>query len=179
MKLPLNIKILIVSIATLLTVGKVIDGYNLCTNVYNQTTAIRLYSDAVIQKQRTNYDGYYQTFIDKQSNASVNKEVFIQVTNIIMSNRKDGKNLSWKWVSENQQISYEEFTTFYKELSKFISERYQDNMAIEEQKQELVRKHNLIISVYPNNIVNKYILGIDKLVYKEGYITEFTKNKFK
>lgn len=179
MKLPLNIKILIISIISLLILGVAHDNYTLGTKIYNETTSLSLANDALVQKQRTNYDGYYQAFMDKQENANINKEVFIKVTNIIMSNRKDGENLSWKWVSENQQIPYSEFTVFYKELSNFISERYQDNMAIEVQKQEIVRKHNLIISVYPNNLLNNYFLGIDKLVYKEGYVTEFTKNRFK
>lgn len=179
MKLPIQIKILIISIISLLIIGNIMSTYNSCTELYNKTTTIRLSNDALIQKQRTNYDGYYQIFVDKQVNANINKETFIEVTNIIMSNRKDGQNLSWKWVSENQQIPYEEFTVFYKELSAFISERYQDNMAIEREKQEVVRKHNLLISIYPNNLLNKYFLGIDKLVYKEGYVSEFTKNKFK
>jgi hypothetical protein len=179
MKLPVNIKILIWSIVLFLIAGTVLDKYHQCTDLYNQTTDIRLSNDALIQKQRTNYDGYYLTFVDKQTNANINKEVFIKVTNIIMSNRKDGENLSWKWVSENQQIPYSEFTVFYKELSAFISERYQDNMVIEEQKQELVKKHNLLISIYPNNLLNEYLLGIDKLVYKEGYVSGFTKSRFK
>ncbi len=179
MKLPLNIKLLIAGIITLLIISTVTDTYQTCTKLYNQTTDIRLESDAVVQKQRTNYDGYYQAFMDKQTNANINKDVFVGVTNIIMSNRKDGQNLSWKWVSENQQIPYSEFTRFYAELSEFISERYADNMAIEQQKQELVRKHNLLISIYPNNFINEYILGIDKLVYKEGYVSDYTKSRFK
>lgn len=179
MKLPINIKILITGIVALLVVGSFVDNYQLCTNLYNQTTELRLENDALLQKQRTNYDGYYQAFVDKQANANINKEVFIKVTNIIMLNRKDGQNLSWKWISENQQIPYEEFTVFYRELSNFISERYADNMAIEREKQEIVRKHNLLISIYPNNLANNYILGIDKLVYKEGYVTDFTKSRFK
>lgn len=179
MKLPLNVKILIASILLLLLIGVVSDTYTIGTKLYNETTSLSLANDAIIQKQRTNYDGYYQAFMDKQVNANINKEVFVKITSIIMSNRKDGENLSWKWVSENQQIPYSEFTVFYKELSNFISERYQDNMAIEVQKQEIVRKHNLLISVYPNNIINNYILGIDKLVYREGYVTDFTKSRFK
>jgi hypothetical protein len=179
MKLPLNIKLLIIGILVLMALGTVNSTYEATTSLYNNTTTINLANDALIQKQRTNYDGYYQAFMEKQNNANINKEVFIKVTSIIMSSRKDGENLSWKWVSENQQIPYSEFTVFYKELSDFISERYKDNMAIEIQKQDLVRRHNLLISVYPNNLINGYILEIDKLTYKEGYVSDYTKNKFK
>ena len=74
------------------------------------------------RKQITNWDGYYNIFIDKSKNANINKETFIEVTNIVMSARKDSQNLAWKWNQENQNIPFEEFTYFYKELSSFISE---------------------------------------------------------
>lgn len=179
MKLPIQIKLSIAIILAFIVILPLISTYEDGTKLYNKATSFRLENDALIQKQRTNYDGYYQAFMDKQANASINKEAFIEVTNIIMTNRKDGQNLAWKWNQENQQIPYEEFTSFYRELSAFISARYADNMEIERQKQDIVKQHNILISIYPNNLINKYFLHIDKLVYKEGYITEFTKTRFK
>lgn len=140
--------------------------------------SLQLSYNKINQEQVSNYDGYYLTFNDKRINANINKDAFIEVTNIIMTNRKDGQNVAWKWMQENQQIPYNEFTSFYKELSSFISERYQDNMLIEKNKQIIVKDHNLLISTYPNNLFNK-ILDINPLIYKAGYISNETKSKFK
>ncbi len=176
-KLPLNIKIIITAIIVMLfisTTGKV---YNATVSLYNGTKELQLSYGKITQEQISNYDGYWLAFTDKQDNAKINKETFIEVTNIIMSNRKDGENVAWKWTHENQQIPYEEFTVFYKELSSFISVRYQDNMRVERSKQDIVARHNLLLAKYPNNIINK-VLDIDPLTYKAGYISESTKQKF-
>jgi len=81
-----------------------------------------------------------------------------------MSARKDGNNIAWKWVQENQNIPFEEFTIFYKQLSSFISQKFNENLAIERQKQAIIQKHNLLISTFPNNMYNKW-LNIPVLVY--------------
>lgn len=176
--LPINLKIAGTLIVLLLLFSGFKSIYNTTVGLYNSTKELQLSYDKVVQKQISNYDGYYLAFQDKQTNANINKETFIQVTDIIMSNRKDGLNLSWKWVQENQQISYEEFTYFYKQLDSFITERYLDNMNIEQQKQSIIQQHNLLLSTYPNNIINRF-LDIQKLEYKAGYISNNTKDKFK
>lgn len=176
--LPVQIKLVLAFIVVAILVSVVNKAYVSTVGLFNTTKESQLSYDKVVQEQVSNYDGYYQAFIDKQTNANINKETFIQVTDIIMSRRADGQNVSWKWLQENQQIPYEEFTVFYKELSAFISERYKDNMIIEQQKQEIVQQHNLLLSKYPNNIINK-ALDINKLTYKAGYISDYTKNKFK
>ncbi len=180
--LPIQIKILIGVVITLIIISTIssVTGliYSTTVNLYNSSKELQLSYDKITQEQVTNYDGYYLAFVDKQENANINKETFITVTDIIMSNRRDGQNLAWKWCTENQQIPYHEFTAFYKELSSFISERYQDNMRVERVKQDIVQKHNLLISRWPNNYINRY-LQIKELQYKQGYISEITKQKFK
>ncbi len=171
--LPIHVKILFAVVIFFIIKSCT---YNPMVELYNLSKSYELEYNSVVQKQITNYDGYYQAFTDKQANANINKEVFVQVTNIIMSNRKDGQTVAWKWVTENQQIPYEEFTIFYKELSAFISERYKDNMIIEEQKQSIAQRHNFIIAKYPNNMFN-YFIGIDPILYKAGYVSESTKLK--
>ena len=131
-----------------------------------------------VQEQITNYDGYYLAFTEKQQNADVSKEVFLKVTGIIMENRKDGEGVAWKWLQENQQIPYHEFTYFYKELSSFISARYADNMKIERDKQDLARQHNTLLVTFPNTLYNRF-LNIQPLKYKFGYVSEATRHKFK
>lgn len=175
---PIQIKLVITVLLIAFCYSTVSSLYKSSIELYNKTKEYSLSYDKVTQEQISNYDGYYQTFVDKQANANINKETFLVVTDIIMSNRRDGQALSWKWVTENQQIPYSEFTVFYKDLSDFISTRYADNMQIERNKQAIVNSHNLLISTYPNNIINKW-LDIKPLTYKYGFISDSTKQKFK
>lgn len=177
--LPINIKVILGIIGLLIVLSVTNKAYDTVVTLYNTSKELELDYNKITQEQVSNYDGYYQAFQDKQANANISKETFIEVTDIIMSNRRDGQSLSWKWVTENQQIPYEEFTVFYKELSNFINIRYEDNMRIEREKQRIVNTQNLLLSKYPNNIINKWILSIPKLKYKAGYISSNTKNRFK
>lgn len=176
--LPIHIKIVIVVLSIAFVFGTLKSLITPAVDIYNKSKVLSLSLDQKIQYQITNYDGYYLAFSDKQQNAGINKDTFIEVTNIIMSNRKDGQNVAWKWMQENQQIPYSEFTIFYKELSSFISERYSDNMRIEGEKQQLVQEHNTMLQTFPNNLYNRF-LKIDPLVYKFGYVSEKTKETFK
>ena len=172
--LPTHIKIL-VTVFIVLIVWSFI--FSPAIKLYNTAKTLEFSYNKQIQTQITNYDGYYLAFIDKQENANINKETFVEVTNIIMSNRKDGANLAWKWNTENQQIPYSEFSAFYKELSSFITERYKDNMLIEQTKQSIVQEHNTLISTFPNNLYN-YFIGIKPMKYSFGYVSNNTKKKF-
>jgi len=141
-------------------------------NVYYTST----YSE-VCQRQVSDYDGFYNQFMDQNDIAFINKETFIEVTNIVMSNRKDGEQLAWKWVHENQNIPFAEFTAFYHILVGSINQRYEENRKIEREKQRIVKEQNQLISVYPNNIYNR-LLGIKPLKYQFGYISTKTLTKF-
>ncbi len=166
-KLPIQVRVLIYGVIAIMIISFIFKVYHKGVNLYNQNKGFEMEYNSLCQKQKTNYDGYYQIFISKKENTSLNKDVFVEITNIIMSNRKDGENLSWKWTQENQKIPFEEFTYFYKEISNIISERFENNMGIEQNKQSIVRQQNLLVSIYPNNIYNKF-LKIPLLVYKEG-----------
>ncbi len=172
--LPKHIKIL-VGIVFLLVLWSLTFGPTI--RLYNNTKKLELSYTKEVQTQITNYDGYYLAFTDKQSNADINKKTFIEVTDIIMKNRRDGESIAWKWVQENQYIPYEEFTVFYKDLANFITERYKDNMIIEQRKQSIVQEHNTLLSTFPNNFYN-YFLGINKMKYSFGYVSDNTMNKF-
>ena len=161
--IPTQIKIVLALAVVLLLVNTTAPLISL----HNNTNTLKFKLERVERKQATNWEGYYNIFIDKSKNTEINKKTFIEVTNIIMSARKDGQNLAWKWNQENQNIPFDEFTYFYKELSSFISERYFDNMKIEQEKQEIVEQHNLMLNTFPNNIYNK-VLNVEPLKYTKG-----------
>ena len=145
---------------------------------YNTETSYRLEYAQATQEQVTSFDNNYLAFKEKSNIANLNKETFITVTQIIMSARKDGMNVAWKWMQENQQIPYSEFTDFYRDLSSFVSVRFSENKALEIKKQNLVKEHNKLLATYPGNFYN-YFLKIEPLVYKEGFVTKETKELFK
>lgn len=178
MKLPIHIKTLLVIILIVFIYKMTTAVVNPGIDLYNNTKTLELSYNKKVQEQVTNYDGYYLAFTDKKENANISKDVFIKVTSIIMENRRDGQNVAWKWMQENQNIPFEEFTAFYKELSNFITARYFDNMKIEREKQNIVQQHNTLLVTFPNNLYNR-VLNINTLKYQFGYVSKDTKNKFK
>lgn len=177
MKLPKQIKILIGLIILLFIYSFVKMIYDTTTNFYNTEKLYQLDYAQLEQDQFTTFDNNYLIFTNKSNIANINKETFITVTEIIMSNRKDGQNIAWKWVRENQQINYNEFTKFYVDLSNFTLERYKENNSIERRKQEIAKQHNFLIQTFPGIIYN-YFFKFKKLEYKEGFITNETKILF-
>lgn len=177
-KLPIQIRIIVIVVIALIAFEWIAHIFNSNVSLFNTTKTLQAEYVRKVQQQVSNYDGYYLAFIDKQENAGISKETFVEVTNIIMQSRKDGQGVAWKWVHENQNIPYEKFTSFYHELSAFISERYADNMQIEREKQDIVRQHNLLLMTFPNSFYNHF-MHIQPLVYTPGYISDFTRSRFK
>lgn len=176
-KLPLSVKIALGVVFVLAVISFVSSTYHGFTGFYNKTVDYKLEYEALKQKQVTTFDNNFLAFKEKYEIANVNKEAFIQVTNIIMSSRKDGINVAWKWMHENQQIPYTEFAEFYKDLSSFTASRYSENNAIELQKQRLVAEYNKMLVTFPNLIYNHFIKA-SPIEYKYGFVSEETSNKF-
>lgn len=145
--------------------------------LYNTTVDLKLQETAKTQELVSTYDAEYLSFVEQYKLTNVNKDAFIQVTNIVMSNRKDGKNVAWKWMQENQPIPYEQFTSFYAQLIQFTQERFNILLSIEKSRQNIVLQHNKLITTFPNTIYNRY-LKIKPLEYKFGYVSDSTKKLF-
>ena len=149
--------------------GKHVTGM---VNVYNQS---KLYQNTFEQKEKErvgNYDKLWKTFLQKDKITNINKETFLQVSKIIMENRADGQNVTWKWVNENTQIPYSQFTAFYADLSEFI-EYYQ----LELQCQQVSVDNNIMLDTFPNNIYNK-VLGCKHINFSYGFLSDSTNKVF-
>jgi hypothetical protein len=175
--MPKNIKIAIFVIVLLITSSLIQNCYQNSKTMFNQSKTLELEYVNIENSQIVTWDSYYLNFQEQNENVKLSKEGFIELTQIVMSSRKDGQNLAWKWVQENQNIPFEEFTHFYKQLSGFISQRFDENLAIENRKLDIVQQQNLLISTFPNNVYN-WFLKIKPLNYKVGFISEQTKQKF-
>lgn len=177
MKFPIQLKIIIALIVVLFVYSFSKMLYVNVTTFYNTEKSYQLNYAQLEQNQITTFDNNFLIFEEKYGIADINKETFVKVTEIIMSSRKDGQNVAWKWMHENQQIDYNEFTKFYTDLSNFTAERYKENNSIERQKQEIAKMHNFLISTFPGIIYN-YFFKFEKLQYKEGFISNETKALF-
>ena len=175
--MPFTFKIFILLFVVGIIYSSIASLYTSFTGVYNQSTGYKLEYKALEQNQVTTYDNYYLAFKEKTTITNLNKETFLTVTSIIMSERTDGPNVAWKWSHENQNIPYEEFTVFYKELSTFITARFAENSAIENKKQDIAKNHNLLLTTFPGVIYNHF-LHLPLLEYKEGFVSADTKLLF-
>lgn len=146
-------------------------------NLYN--TQVRITNE---YKQKTNervgyYDKLWKTYSQKESIAKVNKETFIEVAKTVMEYRKDGSNLTWKWVQENQPIPFEEFTAFYKDLSAFIEGQRKGYFDLEKECLTLAKQNNILLDTFPNNVYNK-LLGLKHIDFNYGFTSDSTNQIF-
>lgn len=173
-----NTIIAIFSLLALIFIGKYcfIIGKD-CKEVYN---ANKVYNAKYIQKVQAKkgfYDKLWKTYIQKEKITSLNKETFLQVTQLIMENRADGENLTWKWVSENQKIPYEEFTAFYADLSNFVEQQRKEYYNIELDCQYIAQSNNTMLDTFPNNIYNK-VLKCNTIQFEYGFLSDKTDSVF-
>ena len=131
-----------------------------------------------VQEKEGFYDKLWKTYLQKEKITNINKETFITVSKLIMENRKDGQNVTWKWLKENQQIPYDEFTKFYADLSSFIEVQREGYFLIEKNCQEIANKNNTLLDTFPNNIYNK-VLKCERIDFKYGMLSDSTVNVFK
>jgi hypothetical protein len=139
------------------------------------------YHNAYIQKIQEKmgfYDKLWKTYLQKDKITNINKETFILVTQIIMENRRDGEKLTWKWIQENQQIPYSEFTKFYADLSNFITSQREGYFNIEKECQTIANRNNTMLDTFPNNVYNK-ILKLERINFQYGFLSDSTINIFK
>lgn len=95
-----------------------------------------------------------------------------------MENRADGKNITWKWIQENQNIPYNEFSMFYSDLSVFITEQREGYFNIEKECQSIANSNNVLLDSFPNRFYNKF-LKCKKIKFEYGFLSDSTSHVFK
>lgn len=146
--------------------------------IYNTSIDYQNEYTKLCQEKQGFYDNLWKSYYQKTQITNMNKETFLQVTKMIMDGRSDGQNVSWKWVQENQQIPYSEFTKFYSDLSVFIETRRDSYLEIEKKCQELAKKNNVMLDTFPNNIYNRY-LDCPHIKFEYGFLSDKTEQVFK
>lgn len=174
-------KIIWLAIVLFLAVVLFKSGRTVFTQTVNMFNTSKTYNNNYQQKLEEKegfYDKLWKTYDTKNSIVELNREMFIEVTTIIMENRADGEGMMWKWVQENQQIPYSEFTKFYADLSDYITSQREAYFAIEKTCQHIARQHNTMLDTFPNNIYNRVFLDIEKIEFEYGFLSDSTRNVF-
>lgn len=153
------------------------DIFNQGAKMYNTSKIYNNTYTQKVQEKKGFYDKLWKTYLQKEKITNINKETFLQVTKMIMENRADGKNLSWKWLQENQQISYEQFTVFYADLSNFITSQREGYFGIEKECQLIANQNNTLLDTFPNNLYNK-VLNLKRIDFEYGFTSDSTEMVF-
>lgn len=170
------IAILIIVLLQIFKLGKTV--YNQSVFVYNTSKKYHNTYQQKVEEKFGYYDKLWKTYLQKEKITNINKETFIEVTKLIMENRADGKNLTWKWLQENQQIPYEQFTIFYADLSDFITKQREGYFSIEKACQVIANQNNTLLDTFPNNIYNHF-LKQERINFEYGFLSDSTENVFK
>jgi len=157
-------------------IGKI--AVNQSIAVYNKSKMCHNDYNKKVQEKKGFYDKLWKTYLAKEKITNVNKETFMAVTKLIMENRKDGDKLAWKWLQENQQIPYQEFTKFYEDLSVFITSQREGYFNIELICQDIANRNNTLLDTFPNNFYNK-ILKCKHIKFEYGFTSDSTETVFK
>lgn len=146
--------------------------------IYNTSVKYHHNFNKKEQEKAGFYDKMWKSYMQKDKIANINRETFILIAKIIMENRADGKNVSWKWVQENQQIPFNEFTKFYSDLSDYITEQRDGYYKIELECQDIANNNNVLLDTFPNNIYNRF-LNCKKIDFEYGILSDSTLNVIK
>ena len=157
--------------------GKTSNIYNEMIFMYNKSKLYHNTYQQKIEEKKGFYDKLWKTYLSKEKITNINKETFITVTKVIMENRKDGQAITWKWVKENQQIPYDEFTKFYADLSTFIETQREGYFNIEKECQLISNKNNTLLDTFPNNIYNR-VLKCKPIKFEYGITSDSTEAVF-
>jgi len=152
--------------------------YSSAKFIYNKSVIYHNTYNQKVEEKLGFYDKLWKTYLQKEKITNLNKETFIQVTSLIMENRKDGSNLAWKWVHENQNIPYEEFTVFYRDLSTFIESQREQYFNIEKECQKIANQNNTLLDTLPNNLYNK-VIDCKHIKFEYGFLSDSTNSVFK
>ena len=124
-----------------------------------------------VQEKQGFYENLWNSYNEQKMISALGRDGFIELSKIIMENRKDGSKVAWKWVQETQQIPFSEFTQFYTNLSEFISSKRDDYLKIEMKCQSIANKNNTLLDTFPNNIYNK-VIKCKRIDFEFGFANE-------
>lgn len=145
--------------------------------IYNQTVLYQNDYEQVSQEKEAYYDNMWKSYTLKHKVLIENKETFIEITKMIMDGRRDSEKLTWKWLQENQPVPYDQFSSFYADLSQFVETQRAGYLSLEVKSQNIAKANNVLLQSFPNNLYNK-VLHRSQIDYKPGVSSTKTQKVF-
>jgi hypothetical protein len=167
--------VLLFCIVNVFKFGKTI--YKQSVFMYNTSKKYQNTYQQKVEEKLGFYDKLWKTYQTKAQITNMNKDVFIEVTKIIMANVADGENLSWKWISKYPDIDYNQFTAFYADLSNYITKQREGYFSIEKVCQTIANQNNTMLDTFPNNLYNR-ALKLPRIKFEYGFLSDSTNNVF-
>lgn len=162
----------IVSVATIIfLVFQFSKFYSGGKSMYNKSIIYHNNYIQTVQEKQGFYENLYNSYNEQKMISGLGKDGFIELSKIIMENRKDGNKVAWKWVQETQQIPFSEFTKFYTNLSEFIATKRDDYLEIEKRCQKIANQNNTLLDTFPNIIYNK-VINCKRIEFEYGFAGE-------
>lgn len=161
----------------IILLGCISSPFKTCKELYNKSIDYKNQYQKVEYERVSYFDKMWKTYIQKYEICELNEETFIETTKLIMLGRSDGEKIAWKWVQENQQIPYAEFTKFYSDLSAFVQTQRDGYYKLETTAMEIVRENNTMLDIFPNNLYNKF-LKIEHMNFEPGFTSTHTEEVF-
>jgi hypothetical protein len=167
--------VLLFCIVNVFKFGKTI--YKQSVFMYNTSKKYNNTYQQKVEEKLGFYDKLWKTYQTKAQITNMNKDVFVEVTKIIMANVADGQNLSWKWISRYPDIDYNQFTEFYADLSNYIEKQREGYFSIEKTCQLIANQNNTMLDTFPNNIYNR-ALKLQRIKFEYGFLSDSTNHVF-
>lgn len=153
-----------ISIIAILSVILVYVGSSFIS-INNADKTLRNTFTQKMSERTTFYDKMWKIISQKSQIAVKNDSSFRNNIQIIMSGRKDGDAIMWKWVTEtNPNANYNEVSALYQDLSRTIEAERNGFFEQEKVLQSVKQQHDQIVDMFPGSVIMS-ILGRSKIDY--------------
>ena len=131
----------------------------------NNEIGVKNRFEAVEKERSAFYTNLHKTITQKVQISKKVDESFRENIDIIMSGRKDGEQIMWKWVTEtNPNANFGEVSVLYQDLSRTIEGKQTEFFEIERKLMDIEREHKDLTTTFPNSLYFS-ILGKEKIQY--------------
>ena len=124
----------------------------------NTEIELRTTFEQKIDERTAFYDKMKKVISQKAQIAIKNDSSFQNMVNTIMSARKDGQQVMFKWIQEsNPGANFNEVSKLYADLSRTIEGQREGFFEEEKMIQDVVKQHKMLIRKFPASIVFSFL----------------------
>lgn len=133
----------------------------------NDDTRIRNKFDSKFLARTAYLDKFWKELKQKGKIVKAVDSSNANITQIVMSNRKDSQGVMMKWIQEsNPNASFIEVTKLYQDMMRTIESNREKIFTMEAELADIVREQKDLITIFPNSFLFSTILGRKPIEYK-------------